>query len=61
MYLRKQGDIEDDDAYALEQVVVYLYGPLQGQRRTFRCDAPALWLGNEFGHVAYLHDVTVVP
>jgi hypothetical protein len=61
VYLRKQGDRGVDDSYALEQVVVYLYGPVVGQRRTFRCDNPALWLGNAFGHVAYLHDVTVPP
>jgi hypothetical protein len=62
VYLRKQGDrsFEDDDAYALQQVVVYLYGPVTGQWRTFRADANnGLWLGNEFGHVVYLHDVTV--
>jgi hypothetical protein len=61
VYLRKQGirSSEADDAYALKQVVVYLYGPVTGQRRTFRADNPALWLGNAFGHVVYLHDVTV--
>src|SRR5262245_47638720 len=59
VYIRKQGDLEtDDDAYKLGSVEVTLYAAQVDltNRRRFRT-GDDLWLGNEFGHQAWIPEV----
>lgn len=59
VYIRKQGDrsFREDNAYQLDSVVVELYARQidTPDKRTFRA-SNNLWLGNEFGAQAWLHE-----
>lgn len=58
VYIRKQGDLQQkgkDDPYKLESVKIELYAG-SGTPKVFQLTASAspLWLGNQFGHQAWL-------
>jgi hypothetical protein len=57
VYLRKQCGRRraDDDAYALDEIEVALYGPAE-QKRVFRSGS-AIWLGVEYGAQVWLPEV----
>ena len=54
VYVRKQGDrsVQGDDAFKMDEVEVTLYG-VSPEKRTFGTSND-LWLGNEYGHQAWL-------
>lgn len=56
VYLRKTGTRkgEGDDAYALRDVEVMLYGQAPPERRTF--SSSNVWLANEYGHQVWLRE-----
>jgi len=62
VYLRKQGERskDGDEGYALQDVVVILYGYASPHRRYFYTFItslkPAMWLANENGHICYLRE-----
>ena len=57
VYLRKQCGrrSRDDDAYQLDEIEVWLYGPA-GEKCMFR-SASAIWLGLEYGAQVWLPEV----
>jgi hypothetical protein len=58
VYVRKQayGTGGDDDAWQLNEIVVFLWES-PGQYRVFFLGPPSgLWFGNEFGHQAWLFE-----
>ena len=64
VYIRKQayGTKDDDNAYKLRSVVVFLYATPGTGGRIFTLQPPReLWLANEHGHQAWLKDSGRVP